>query len=214
MNKLPLTNLPINNDPQGSYDKQLNIKLNEYFGLLRTAVNQLIENYNMALDTTSNALTVIDFEHSRIHNGKGFLANGKYTIANGATSYFLLKNPAASYPHLRQLGLTATAGPIDVYLFESPTTTADGTGLTEINYNRNSATTPNLQVYTGPTVSADGTQLEYLIVTGTKHDAGTGSDGTNTEFVLKPSTNYLVKLTNNSGSSADYSLKLFWYEIG
>ena len=167
----------------------------------------------LPVDTYSGAVKTIDYEHSRIHYGEGFLVNGKHTVANGATSYFLLKNPAANYPHLRVIGLTTTAGPMDIYLFESPTTSADGSTVSRINYNRNSATVPSLEVFSGPTVSVDGTQLEYLLVTGTKHDAGSGMDGAQTEFILKASTNYLIKVTNNSGTSANYALKLFWYEV-
>lgn len=213
MKLLPLVSLPVNQDPQGTYPRQLNIKLVEYLNQLRTTVNQLVENYNMALDSVSGALQVIDYEHARVHSGKAFLVNGKHSINNAATDYYLLKVPAASYPHLRQVKITGTGGPMDIYLFESPTTSADGTGMTEINYNRNSANAPTMTVFADPTVSADGTELEYLLVTGTKHDTGL-SEGEQIEFVLKPSTNYLVKVTNNSGSTVSYALKLFWYEIG
>ena len=163
-------------------------------------------------DSVSGAVKTIDYEHSQVHAGDAYLVNGKHTIANGATSYFLLKNPAATYPHLRLISITASAGPMDVYFFESPTTSADGSGMSEINYNRNSLNTASLAAYSGPTVSVDGTQLEYLLITGTKHEAGAGNDGAQTEFILKPSTNYLIKVTNNSGASVDYALKLFWYE--
>jgi hypothetical protein len=213
MKLLPLVNLPNNSEPQGTYQRQLSVKLNEYLNQLRTTVNQLVENYNMALDSVSGALQVIDYEHARVHSGKAFLVNGKHSITNGSTDYYLLKVPANSYPHLRNVEVTASAGPMDIYLFEAPTTTNDGTGMTEVNYNRNSANTPSMTVFADPTVTVDGTELEYLIVTGTKHDAGSGMNA-QTEFVLKPSTNYLVKITNNSGSTVTYALKLFWYEIG
>ena len=52
-------------------------------------------------DAVTGAVQTIDWEHSRIHSGEGYLANGKHSINNGATEYFLLKNAAANYPHLR-----------------------------------------------------------------------------------------------------------------
>ena len=42
MNKLPLPNLPVSNGVQGSYERQMNIKLNELFGTYRQRINGLI----------------------------------------------------------------------------------------------------------------------------------------------------------------------------
>ena len=155
------------------------------------------------------AVVSIDIEHSRIHSGKAFLLNGQYTLANATTAYVLLDNPAASYPHLRQWGITTTAAPVDVFLYEGATVTANGTTKTGLNLNRNSATTPTLATYTGPTVTVDGTLLEYVVAPGAKQSGGEGLDPVPTEWILKPSTKYVFKITNNSGSTITYSLKVF-----
>lgn len=165
-------------------------------------------------DSVTGAIQTIDWEHSRIHNSKGYLANGKYTVANTATHYFLMSVAAATYPHLRALNISATAAPLDVYLYESPTTSANGTAITVKNYNRNSASVGNILCYDGPTVSVDGTELEYFLIPGAKQTGGSGEDGIQIEWILKPSTNYLIKVVNNSGASSDFALKLFWYENG
>lgn len=44
VNKLPLANLPISHAPSGSYERQLNIKLNEIMGMQRQVINKLIQN--------------------------------------------------------------------------------------------------------------------------------------------------------------------------
>lgn len=166
----------------------------------------------LPVDSISGAVQSIEYEHSRIHSGKGFLFNGKHTVANGASAYHLLDNPAASYPHLRVFAVTASSGPMDIEFYEGATTSASGTAVTPVNYNRNSATTAALACYNGPTVTTPGTLLAYMLITGTKHESGSGDSGGQTEWILKPSTKYLAKLTNNSGSSVTYALKLFWYE--
>jgi hypothetical protein len=47
VNKLPQSNLPVSEAPMGSYERRLNVKLNELFGLYRRVVNELIQNPNL-----------------------------------------------------------------------------------------------------------------------------------------------------------------------
>jgi hypothetical protein len=63
-----------------------------------------------------------------------------------------------------------------------------------------------------PTVSGTGTELfEEFLPGGTKKKAG-GGGGDSLEYVLAPLTNYLVRLTNVSGSAQIAELVLEWYE--
>lgn len=168
----------------------------------------------LPVDTFSGAVETIDWEHSRIHSSKGFLVNGKHTIANGASLDVLLSNPAANYPHLRAIEIAATAAPFDARLYEGVTVSANGTAATVKNYNRNSVAVANVLAYTGPTVTGTGTELECSVIPGAKQTGGSGFEGAQTEWILKPSTLYLVRFTNNSGGSANASIKIFWYEGG
>lgn len=49
MNKLPLANLPYSDSPIGSYDRLLNVKLNELLGEHRRIINNLITNPNLPI---------------------------------------------------------------------------------------------------------------------------------------------------------------------
>jgi hypothetical protein len=164
-------------------------------------------------DTISSSVKTIAYEHSRTHDGKAFLLNGSYSLANGATAYVLADNPAANYAHLRSFVVTCTSAPMSVELYEGCTVSANGTSKNGNNMNRNSVTTPNLQTYTGPTVTADGTLLEYTLIPGAKQSGGSADIGAEVEWILKPSTKYALKITNSSGATVTYSLKMFWYEM-
>jgi hypothetical protein len=163
------------------------------------------------IEQYSGAYRSIEVEHAKIHDGKGFLSNGKATIASAASQTRLFKNPAGNYPHLRMLLVDATSAPIELAFYESPVTTADGTPSVVHNYNRASTNTPNLLLYGSPTVTSNGTLLETILVGGTRNSGGMGID-IPTEWVLKPATNYLLIATNISTGSSDTYAHIFWYE--
>jgi hypothetical protein len=68
-----------------------------------------------------------------------------------------------------------------------------------------------------PTISDLGTQIDYALMptlsaVGSNVGGVTGPD-IGEEWVLKPSTKYLLRLTNNSGGAVDVGFHLFWYEL-
>jgi len=169
------------------------------------------------IEQYSGAYRTIEVEHAKIHDGLAYMHNGAHNIANGVTQYHLLKNPAFNYPHLRIVTTDVTIAPAVISLYETPTTTADGTTATTFNYNRNSANTSSLLMYENPTVTAVGTLLESVLIPsgggggGSSKPGGFGID-LPTEWILKQNTNYLVAITNNSGSTIDAYVHFFWYE--
>lgn len=167
-----------------------------------------------AVDVRNKAVVVMDAEHYRIHQGNGYTASGKLTIAQGGGQGFVLvDNPNGSYPHFRGYSVTGTGAPMDIYLYETPTTTANGTQLPARNNNRNSSNVAVLDIYSGPTVSANGTELEYFLVVGTKQSGGSGVD-LPVEWILKPATKYLIRIVNNTTGAGTDSVgaHMFWYE--
>lgn len=152
--------------------------------------------------------------HSRIHAGQGFTYSSKVNVLTAANLDFLLINPAANYPHLRKFVFTVTGAPCDIYLYEGTTVSANGTAKTWTNSNRASVNTASLGLYEGPTVTGVGTQIEYVMLPTTdKHgQSGSSVDDIGIEWVLNPSTNYLLRLTNGSGGAIDVGTYLFMYE--
>lgn len=169
-------------------------------------------------DAYGSGTVVIDSVHENIHKGFVYHASNKFTtVANGASAELLLVVPALTFPHFHRFKCNTGAGNIDVYFFEGTTVSANGTQLTAGNINRNSSNTPDMDVYHTPTITGDGTQVAHHWSPPT--GAGIGNtigvtDITNgEEWLLKPSTNYLIRITNNSGGSIDIWTEFLWYEL-
>lgn len=166
------------------------------------------------VDSVTGAVQGIEWEHSRIHDGRAFLAARKFTSLNNSTTDFLVDNAAGNYAHLRLLSLACAAGPMEVWFYEAPTTSANGTAITANNCNRVSANTPGVNLYEGPTVSATGTQLTYILAPGARQTGGVGESPVDIEWILAPSTKYLVRVVNLGAGNTIAGLRWFWYEGG
>ena len=160
----------------------------------------------------TNHVVSIDTVHQHIHEGIMFSAH-QYddAVANDGTLAFLIQVPAGVSPHLRPRA--AAGGDAEVRLFEAPTFSAAGSAAAALNRKRSSDITALATVTTGPTVSVNGTELDATYVPGgSRNQAVGGSAGFFQEWILAPSTNYLVLMTNKSGGSAELALALDWYE--
>lgn len=164
------------------------------------------------VDGYQAALHVIDSRHARIHAGEFFSHTGKQSLTNGASFDHLLVTPAAdAYVHLNVFGLDCSGAPIEHYLYEGATVSANGSVSTATNQNRLSATVPDLAIYHTPTVTGTGTQIHYELVPGAKQSGGIGRTEFN-EWILASSTNYLSRVTNLSGGTITLGYELLWYE--
>lgn len=171
------------------------------------------------MDPYHFATTQIDELHRLIHDGMVFHASDKLTgLANGATVDMLLRVPAGLYPHLNRVLLSFGGGDIDILYYEAPTTSAPGTEITEKrNTNRNSSNTASLELYSGPTVTDVGERLGTIWVPptagGIGAQAGVADVSPNEEWVLKTGTDYLLRITNNSGGTINWRYEFLWYEL-
>ena len=162
-------------------------------------------------DPISNMPVVIDAAHHHLHEGEthqytyapAALANG-----NNLDHRFVVPTLTATTrtPHL-VIELDST-GESWLYLYETPTTSANGTLQTVYNKNRNSATTPGSTVYLTPTVTAVGTLISAWIV-GSGEKSG-GSTRESIEWDLKSNTTYLIRVTAKNANNI--SLRFIWYE--
>lgn len=132
-------------------------------------------------------------------------------LINTASVEIIISVPAATYPHL--VSTITVSGDCSIEFYEGATTTADGTAINLFNRNRNSATTPDIVLTHTPTISGDGTIVHPdYIPGGQKKKATGGEDGFDDELVLKPSTKYLLRVTNESGANAIVAIAFDWYE--
>jgi hypothetical protein len=157
------------------------------------------------VDTVTNTQVNIDYAHHEIHDGDAFSC----TYVATASGVVIHIKTGAKYAHIKIL-VECAVGVVGA-LYEDPTSSNDGTGLTEVNRNRNSATSPTVAVFHTPTTSNNGTLLESW-ASGNSTGAARfgGASRADDEWVLKPNESYLKVITPDS--SARVAVRLDWYE--
>lgn len=159
-------------------------------------------------DSTTGALEVIDYAHHEIHSGSSFVYTGYATLAASAVQNLLIITPdTTKWAHFT--GHVQTSGEATVAFYEGATVSANGTTTTPYNRNRNSATAPTLAIYTGPTVTGDGTLL-YSGLIGSGRSFG-GQVREEAEWILKQNTIYLLRITSAVNDN-NVTWALNWYE--
>jgi len=161
----------------------------------------------------SEPLPVVAVNHYRLHEGLAFIAyylqNGVSPLADGASIDIAIAANAGYTPHIT-IGAFC-GGDATMFIYENATASG-GTAFTPVQRNRNSATTSNVAMTINPTVTATGTELfKEFWPGGVKKKAG-GGGGESLEYVIKPLTSYLIRLTNISGSAQTAEIILEWYE--
>ena len=158
----------------------------------------------------SKAIIVIELEHSKIHQGKGWEVSIEAGSIGAGASFNVLYKINEGRPHLRSYSVTVSDGPVTVRLFEEPTVTANGTEVTPRNRNRAESDINGVQVFTGPTITADGTRLETTFLPALGNKVGGNVDSAYEEWILNEEY-YLLRITNGSNSSITAVINAFWY---
>jgi hypothetical protein len=160
-------------------------------------------------------LIMVDVNHQRNHDGRAFFAfkinPTSAMLAAGSSIDIVLASPSGITPHITVDAFCQ--GDAEFYVYEGTSTTG-GTPFTPINRNRNYAVSNPSQVamVVNPTVTSVGTMLDAQIVPGGVGKKSSGGNAGSLEYVLKPLTNYMFRLTNVNGTSHAAYLTLEWYE--
>jgi len=168
------------------------------------------------LSGSDRPLPIVDVNHLRLHEGRAYYAYHTHKdasrLAVGSSINIALAFPAGVEAHASidyQSG-----GETEVYVYESPTTSG-GTSMTLHRRNRVINTVSQGVAVLNPTVSAVGTEFYSELITsaeGQGNRSGSGGKGLSFEFILKPLTTYLFRLTNVNSSSQMAELRIDWYE--
>jgi hypothetical protein len=170
-------------------------------------------------DVLTRSVSAIDSTHRMTHEGFLHHTSGKLTgLLDTGVQDVLISVPAATFPHFHRATISFGAGDIDIVVSEGATTSDDGTPSPVFNTNRNSAIANGTQIFIDPTVTGVGTVFHTQWAVPTAAGIGASEQGianvtSGEEWILKPSTKYLLRITNNSGSTIDMRYELFWYEI-
>jgi hypothetical protein len=132
-------------------------------------------------------------------------------LAAGASIDIAMASPTGVIPHITIDALCL--GDAELYIYEG-STTSGGTAFIPISRNRNYAVSNPSQVamVIAPTVTALGTELDAQIIPGGIGKKAGGGNAGSLEYVLKPLTTYLFRLTNVNGTAHAAHLALEWYE--
>jgi hypothetical protein len=180
------------------------------------SVSYADKNNVQTLAGSDRPIPTIDINHLRLHEGRAYYVYHTHKdvgrLAVGASINIALAFPAGVEAHAvvdYQCG-----GETEVYVYESPTTSG-GTSMTLHRRNRVINTASQGVAVLNPTVSAVGTEFYSELITGAEgqgNRSGAGGRGFSFEFVLKPLTTYLFRLTNVNSSSQMAELRIDWYE--
>lgn len=107
-----------------------------------------------------------------------------------------------------------SSGGIRYTLYEAPTVTANGAALVPYALNRPLADTSTMAVYSGTTVTDNGTKIggAFLPATGVGVNTLSVSGGIAGGRVLKKNTEYLIVIVNESATTATYGINFTWGE--
>jgi hypothetical protein len=156
---------------------------------------------------------MVDVNHQRNHDGRAWfaykIAPDSAKLANAASIDIVLASASGVIPHLTVDALCL--GDAELYIYEGTSATG-GTSFTPINRNRNYTTSSQVAMIVNPTVTTLGTQIDAQILPGGAGKKAGGGTASSLEYVLKPLTNYLFRLTNVNGTAHAASLQLEWYE--
>ncbi len=162
-------------------------------------------------DIISNLPVVIDYAHHQVHEGETWqYTYGPAAIGQNGIVYLrvVVADVAATIRTPHALLELDTNCEIWLELYESPTTSANGTAATFHNRNRNIGGSPTTTIFTAPTVTAPGTKLSGWMVGSGQKAGGAGRDST--EWDLKANTVYLYKIT--AITAGNVCFRLIQYE--
>lgn len=172
-----------------------------------------------ALDEVTQKPILIDFVHHEVHEGNTFQACQKTAddspVADNASYDMLLITGNEAEAHLV---FSAAAGGICELIFYKDTTVSDNGAQIDVQNMRQSLHGIKLnttRAFTTPTITLVGTMMHIRLLPGGTGPGQSTSGSTireNTEWVLEPNTNYLIRVTNRSGGAQPISILTQWYE--
>lgn len=164
-------------------------------------IHNVVDDYGM--------LKIINPEAVYVHEGKAF--NFSFVGSISGVTY-LLARTNGKVVHLLGYHLIAASNAVLVEFFEAPTVTNAGTAQTVIARNRVNPQGAHLTVFSGTEVSADGLLLNKSKIFASGQGANrVGGDTTiPIEWLLKPNTDYIFKLT--PAGATEITAEFTWIE--
>lgn len=163
------------------------------------------------VDGVNHGLVLINEIHYNIHRGIIFTAvrTELNVVNNGTVDVFLI---VTNSTHLRFK--MSAEGQSTISFFEGTTVSGNGTVVPARNRNRFSSNVATTAVYHTPTITDDGTELVQVFLSGGTGGNAQGTETSPTEEWVLSAGNYMIRLTNISGTASNFSSILEFYEPG
>ena len=181
--------------------------------LLRGLLEKVIggnDRWDDSKDPTGT-LRTIDTEQSKVNAGQTFKFQKVFNLTDTVGQRLHLKTNDKSLHWKKALG-SANNDEVVIRLYEDATVDTQGTNeIPVLNCNRNSASEPSLDVYDDSTYTDDGTLLEEHYLPGAD---GPGQQSRDWGWVLKPNSDYMIKVERLDGTGATRVLAKFkFFEV-
>lgn len=163
-------------------------------------------------DSITGALIMIDTVHHEVHEGEMFSCEHSASVLNSASLDFHFKTGTK---HSHTAPVINAGGSIQIYLYEAPTLNTNGTSIPVRNMKRSSSNVAGATAFHTPSVGGVGSTALIngrLLPGGTSPTTRIGGSARNTEWILKPSTSYLLRCTNVSGGTIVINPVIEFYE--
>lgn len=168
-------------------------------------------------DDDTGSLCVIDETHCLIHEGKSFYVKEFNTLSINNYLDIQIVTAATHEPHLEMVFYVSAE--TEYWFYENVTVSTPGTANSEVNRNRNSATTATMTVANitnGSLVdaNADTAVASATLLAHGKSGAGKtagGESSTRQELELKPNKAYTLRFLAVAAGYVDWLFD--WYEI-
>lgn len=188
---------------------------NIVFNTASNSLNVKLTDGSSSVSILNSSLEIIDHTHAEIHEGNYYTANHFFqAVANNGYADLHMITGSTKIIHL--VAVIQSEAKSYVNFYRGTTYTNNGTSVTIFNNNENSTNTAQPDVYYTPTVSATGVLLfQDFVVASTGQNPLGGRLSSRNEWILKPDTDYLVRVQNvgGSGVTSDITLSFDFYEI-
>lgn len=168
---------------------------------------------NQYLASSDRPFPIIDVNHLRLHEGRAYYVYKLFPdaakLATSASIDIAVAWPAGIQPH--SVIAYQCGGEAEFYIYESPSTSG-GTPMTIHRRNRALTTTSTGAAVLAPTVTGLGTEIYAEFISSGAGGTGAGGGDYTYEYVFKPLTTYLFRLTNVNGQAQMAELRIEWYE--
>ena len=151
----------------------------------------------------------------KIEEGYTFIVAHRESLADGASLEVLLENPSGSGRTVHIVIIRCVgAGEGTIEIYRGVTVTTSGSSLTPVNLKIGCPITSVCSAEYGGTYDVSGAQryVDDVLPGGTIVRAVGDAAEVGENVVLEPNNNIMVRLTNVSGTTKNFSIKIVWWE--